>query len=154
MLGVALIVCVVLLCIPTTAVRNFWDAVTGPNSVITPSSDLYQTLLTKIHQEDALYVSPGSLFAGGLVFGRLIPLRFSRLRAVSMAAATAAGVYFACAAFVWFLDAFHSGYYSDWRSALVSPIQLIAIGMATAAAAIGTVIGVIWRDSRSAGAIQ
>ena len=147
--GVTVLVFYALLCVPTSAVRNLWDAAT--RSQIAPSSYLYQTLLTKIHTEDAYFVSPGSLFAGGLVFGRLIPLRFRRARTVLTASLVAAGVYSASAVFSWALDVWMSGGRTDWRGALpgVIGVQLLAIAMATAASAVGTVIGVLWRDWRS-----
>ena len=144
---VGLLTFIVLTNIPGTAIRNFWLLVMV-NGQVSPSSELYRSLFAQIERQEALFVSPICLLAGGLVLGRLMPRRIPRPRLLRTAALVAVGVVVACVLFRWSLILWgqHGRLHAGEIDTQIELTQVVCSLGWIIAYLVGTWIGVQWRD--------
>ena len=91
-LAVGIIIVVVQLLIPGTAVQQFYSLSHNVPSATLPMDPLYQSLLGQIQKEEALFGTPFPLFCGGLVLGWFAPSYVVRRRLLLSGAALGFGV--------------------------------------------------------------
>lgn len=78
-LGVALLIGLIELALPTSALHNYYELV-FVNGVVSSQSPIYQEMLAGVKRTDLLFVTPFSLFCGGLAFPFLAPRSATRPR--------------------------------------------------------------------------
>ena len=100
-LGVAALISVIQFLVPHSALHNFYQLVHYNSSATLPLDPLYQDLMTRIQTEDALFLTPVSLFCGGLVLGWLAPRYASYLRVYVSGGLTGLGITAASVGFTW-----------------------------------------------------
>ena len=128
-LGVALLIFVIEMLLPHSTVRTFVDLSLHAPSATLPLGSLYQDLKEGVDTQEALFVTPFSLFCGGLVLGRFAP-RYAPLRRVLTAGAgMALGILVVSLAFSWEQAISHTKALAQeggWVAGLSAPLEYLA----------------------------
>lgn len=148
-LGMSLLIGLVLLFIPTSALHNVYELV-FVNGIVRPDNPMLQGYLDEVRREDALFVQPSALFCGGLTLGALAPRRAGRSRVLWTAALVPTVIGLACLAIVWLPVLVHR--HGHLPPGMVDE-RLVLTQTATslggiAAFVLGTLLGLLWRDRR------
>ena len=100
-LGVGLLIFLVLICLPGSALHQFFVLAHYNSSATLRSDILFQRWMEKIDEQEALLGMPLSLLCGGLALGWYAPHYATRRRVLICAAAIALGLMLVLLAFLW-----------------------------------------------------
>ena len=156
-LAVGIVIILVQLLIPGTAIHNFVLLAQNNASATLPLDPLYQRWLNQIEEEEALFGTPFSLLCGGLVLGWLAPSYASRRRVLLSGLALGFGTVAFSVAFEWVAALnqqntlnIHEG---GLQVSLTAPPDLILrqtllVAAWTAICVLGTWLGLTLRERR------
>lgn len=148
-LGMALLIGLIELALPTSALHNFYE-LAFVNGQVNPQSPIYQDTLDQVKRTDLLFATPFSLFCGGLSFPFLAPRSAARPRVLRASALVAAAITIGYLLLFWgsVLDAMHGRLQPGMLDAQTVLTQT-AFGLAGIAAfVLGVFLGLLGRSAR------